>query len=63
MNVVLATVAVVLAQIDESSAPWAYVGAGAGIVLVGIALYAFLVLRKGRQLARQLKPEDRRWMS
>ena len=63
MSVVLATASVVLAQIGGSSTQWAYVGAGAGIVLVGIALYTALVLRKGRQLARQLKPEDRRWMS
>lgn len=63
MSIVLATVSVVLAQIGSSSTQWPYVGAGAGLVLVGIALYTALVLRKGRQLARQLKPEDRRWMS
>ena len=63
MNPLIATVSVVLAQIGDSSTQWAYVGAGAGIVIVGITLYTVLVLRKGRQLARQLKPEDRRWMS
>jgi hypothetical protein len=60
---VLATVTVVLAQIGDSSSQWGYVAAGYALVLGGIVLYAILTLRKGRQLARQLDPEDRRWMS
>ena len=52
----------VIAQIDDSSSQWGYVAAGSGLVIVGIAVYVLLVLRKGRQLARQVKPEDRRWM-
>ena len=62
MSPLLATVTV-LAQIGDSSSQWGYVAAGYGLVLVGIAVYTFLVLRKGRQLSRQVKPEDRRWMS
>jgi hypothetical protein len=53
----------VIAQIGDTSSQWGYVAAGYGLVLGGIAVYALLVLRKGRQLARQVKPEDRRWMS
>ena len=53
----------VIAQINESSSQWGYVAAGSGLVIGGIAVYVLLVLRKGRQLARQVKPEDRRWMS
>jgi hypothetical protein len=59
---ILASVAV-FAQVGEQSNQWAYVAAGYGLVLVGIVVYTLLVLRKGRQLARQVKPEDRRWMS
>ncbi len=62
MNPLLATVTV-LAQIGDSSSQWGYVAAGYGLVLAGIVVYTLLVLRKGRQLARQVKPEDRRWMS
>jgi hypothetical protein len=58
----IATVTV-FAQIGESSNQWAYVAAGYGLVVVGIVAYLLLVLRKGRQLSRQVKPEDRRWMS
>lgn len=61
MNPVLATVAV-FAQIDDASTQWPYVAAGYGLVLAGLVLYVVLVLRKGRQLARQVKREDRRWM-
>ena len=62
MSSILATVTV-LAQIGDSSSQWGYVAAGYGLVLGGIAVYTLLVLRKGRQLSRQVKPEDRRWMS
>lgn len=62
MSPLVATVAV-FAQITDETNSWAYVAAGYGLVLAGIGLYVALVLRKGRQLARQLDPEDRRWMS
>jgi hypothetical protein len=62
MNPILAT-ATVLAQIGDSSSQWGYVAAGYGLVLLGIIVYTLLVLRKGRQLSRQVEPEDRRWMS
>ena len=62
MSPLLATVTV-LAQIGDSSSQWGYVAAGYGLVLGGIIVYTLLVLRKGRQLSRQVKPEDRRWMS
>ncbi len=62
MSPLLATVTV-LAQIGDSSNQWAFVAAGYGIVLLGIVVYALLVLRKGRQLSKQLDPKDRRWMS
>jgi len=55
--------ATLFAQIGDSSSQWGYVAAGYGIVLLGIAVYVLFVLRKGRQLSRQLDPEDRRWMS
>ena len=47
----------------KSPSVWSYVVAGWIIVILGMALYALLVVRKGRELARQLPPEDRRWMS
>ncbi len=42
---------------------WSYVLTGWGLVTGGVALYAAMVLRKGRQLAKRLPPKDRRWMS
>ena len=62
MNPIVASLTVI-AQIGDTSSQWGYVAAGYGLVLGGIAVYVLLVLRKGRQLARQVKPEDRRWMS
>lgn len=38
---------------------WEFVAAGYAFVLGGLALYAVTLLRRGRNLARQL-PEDRR---
>ena len=42
---------------------WGYVAAGWGVIILGLVVYAALIIRKGRQLARQVPPEDRRWMS
>ncbi len=42
---------------------WNYVIAGWSLVALGIVAYIVVTLRRGRQLARQLPPEDRRWMS
>lgn len=41
---------------------WNFVLAGWALTVVGMALYAVLIVRKGRQLARQLPVEERRWM-
>ncbi len=38
-----------------------YVGAGWGIALVGLAAYALRTVRRGRDLAAKVPPEDRRW--
>lgn len=32
------------------------------IVVGGLVAFAVLTMRRGRRLARQLPPEDRRWM-
>lgn len=42
---------------------WVYVLAGWAIAVGGLALYAAVTLVRGRRLARQLPPEERRWMS
>lgn len=62
MSPIAATVSV-LAETGEGSNQWGYVAAGYGLALAGIVVYVLLVLRKSRQLSRQVKPEDRRWMS
>jgi hypothetical protein len=64
----LTVLGAVLAQADQVDAygnpnEWGYVLFGWAAAIVGIALYAVLVLRKGRQLSKQVPPEDRRWMS
>ena len=38
-----------------------YVGAGWGISLVVLGAYAIRTIRRGRALARQVPPEERRW--
>jgi hypothetical protein len=38
-----------------------YVVAGWTIALVGLGAYALRTLRRGRKLAEQVPPEDRRW--
>jgi heme exporter protein CcmD len=38
-----------------------YVGAGWGIALGVLAAYALRTVRRGRALARQVPPEERRW--
>jgi hypothetical protein len=38
-----------------------YVAAGWGIALAVIGAYAFRTVRRGRALAAQVAPEERRW--
>ena len=38
-----------------------YISAGWGIALVGLAAYALRTVRRGRSLAAQVRPEERRW--
>lgn len=38
-----------------------YVAAGWAIPLVGLTAYAVRTIRRGRALAEQVPPEDRRW--
>lgn len=38
-----------------------YVAAGWSIPLVVLGAYALRTLRRGRQLAQRVPPEDRRW--
>ncbi|MDP1819205.1 MAG: hypothetical protein Q8K58_04850 [Acidimicrobiales bacterium] len=38
-----------------------YIAAGWGIVLGSLALYGLRTVRRGRTLAQQVPPEDRRW--
>jgi drug/metabolite transporter (DMT)-like permease len=42
---------------------WGYVLAGWAIAVGGLALYAVVTVVRGRRLAKQLPPEERRWMS
>lgn len=42
---------------------WSYVLVGWAAIILGIAAYAVAVVRKGRQLAKQLPPDERRWTS
>ena len=46
-----------------NSNQWAFVAAGWAAVVVGFTVYAVLLMRKGRQLSKQVPPKDRRWMS
>jgi hypothetical protein len=42
---------------------WSYVLAGWAIAIGGVVAYAVVTLLRGRRIARQLPPEERRWMS
>jgi len=41
---------------------WGYVIAGWVLVFGGLAVYAAWVIVRGRNLSRQVPPEERRWM-
>jgi hypothetical protein len=41
---------------------WEFVIAGYGIVLPGIALYAYSIVRRGRKLAGRVPEERRRYL-
>ena len=41
---------------------WTYVIAGYVVTIGGLASYAGWVMLRGRKLARQVPPKDRRWM-
>jgi hypothetical protein len=41
---------------------WSYVIAGWVLVLGSLAAYALWVIVRGRNLSRQVPPEERRWM-
>ena len=62
---VLAAVVSVLADAKPYEQPneWNYVFGGWFFVSLGVVLYAVLLLRRGRRLARQVPLKDRRWMS
>lgn len=68
MSALVATMGALVAQAAPAKPydipnAWNYVFAGWSVVIVALVVYAVLMVRKGRQLARQLPPEDRRWTS
>jgi hypothetical protein len=56
-------VSALLAAIAPPTDQWGYVAAGWAIIGIALVVYVVLLLRKGRQLSRQVPSEDRRWMS
>jgi hypothetical protein len=52
----MSLVATVLAMQDAG-----YVAAGWLLTLAAVGAYALHVLQRGRQLSRQVPPEERRW--
>jgi hypothetical protein len=49
----------VIALVDN----WGYIAAAWIITAVVLATYAIVVIRRGRELAERVPPEQRRWMS
>lgn len=47
---------------DPRAAEWAYIIGAYGLVIVVLVAYAAWTVLRGRQVGRQLPPEDRRWM-
>ena len=54
----------VLAEAEQYKSPeqWSYVLVGWALLIGGFALYVTRLLLRGRKLARQLPPDERRWM-
>jgi hypothetical protein len=54
-----------LAQAEVYKAPeqWSYVVTGWALTIASFVAYTVSLMIRGRRLARQVKPEDRRWTS
>jgi hypothetical protein len=63
MAAAVLTLAQVPADAYQSPQLWSYVLSGWGIIAVLFVAYGASLLWRGRRLARQVPPEDRRWMS
>jgi hypothetical protein len=50
------------AGLYENPDPWTYVGAGYALCIIGVVAYSLTLLRRGRRLARQVPPGERRWL-
>jgi hypothetical protein len=55
----------VLAQAEVYKAPeqWNYVLVGWGLCIAAFVAYTVALMIRGRRLARQVPPEERRWTS
>ena len=63
MSALIAVIGV-LAESEPYKSPeqWSYVIAGWVLLIIGFAIYVTRLLLRGRKLARQLPPDERRWM-
>jgi hypothetical protein len=50
------------AGLYENPDPWTYVTVGYTLCILGIVGYAGALVVRGRRLARQVPPEQRRWV-
>jgi heme exporter protein CcmD len=52
-------IAVLLAYLHGG---WNYVVAAYAVTIAALVIYAVVVIVRGRQVGKQLPPEERRWM-
>lgn len=58
----LASIAALLAATNVPQNPWPFIVVGYVIMVAALGAYAWRTVRRGRRLARQLPPDERRWM-
>jgi hypothetical protein len=58
----MSTVQLAQTGLYENPDPWTYVVAGYGLCLGGIIAYTAALMVRGRRLARQVPPDEQRWM-
>jgi hypothetical protein len=47
----------------ENPEPWTYVTMGYALCILGILAYTVILMVRGRRLARQVPPGERRWIT
>lgn len=58
----LGSIVAVLMAANVPQNPWPFIVVGYVVMVAALGFYAWRTVRRGRRLARQLPPDERRWM-